>query len=71
MPTSWHRHLLVTLFLYGVSGCSDADVDHPANIEGPQEGVLAVGVVNYPLKYFAERIGGPHVHVGCSPDTIG
>ena len=27
------------------------------------DGPLNVYVVNYPLKYFAERIGGPHVRV--------
>ena len=27
------------------------------------DGSMSVYVVNYPLKYFAEKIGGPHVKV--------
>ena len=46
-----------------VSGCSRSS-DRPASeIDLPEDGVVTVYVVNYPLYYFAERIGGEHVHV--------
>jgi len=44
-----------------VTGLIDSNVysRYPALADSP----LNVYVVNYPLKYFAERIGGPHVKV--------
>ncbi len=46
-----------------VSGCSPSS-DRPAGtIDVPDNGTITVYVVNYPLKYFAERIGGAHVRV--------
>ncbi len=38
-------------------------VKRPAEQAGPMPETLSVYVVNYPLKYFAERIGGDHVDV--------
>jgi len=49
---SLHRWLVLFLFLL-FSGAN----------AGATEASLNVYVVNYPLKYFAERIGGPHVNV--------
>ena len=48
-----------------VAGCSGSQRSHepaPTPAIG-QTGVLRVYTVNYPLKYFAERIGGSHVDV--------
>jgi zinc transport system substrate-binding protein len=55
--------VLGTAFMLGQSGCSNT---HNASTErqgATIEGTISVYVVNYPLKYFAERIGGPHVQV--------
>jgi len=52
--------LAVVLF---ASGCGSHDpASAPASTAG-EPGKLAVHVVNYPLSYFAERIGGERVHV--------
>ena len=55
--------LLISTVLY-LSACSEQDTSSAkegaaAAIRGP----LSIYVVNYPLQYFAERIGGEHVRV--------
>jgi zinc transport system substrate-binding protein len=53
----------VVLVVSLVSGCSRSS-DGPAGVSSdPKSGIVTVYVVNYPLKYFAERIGGAHVRV--------
>jgi len=45
-------------------GCSEPPATSAADTAGSGEGEpLSVYVVNYPLQYFAERIGGPEVRV--------
>ena len=55
--------ILGMVYVLGQPGCSntrDASTRKPdATVEGP----ISVYVTNYPLMYFAERIGGPHVEV--------
>ena len=44
-----------------LSGCAEAEREsEPKEVD---DGPLSVFVVNYPLQYFAERIGGEHVEV--------
>lgn len=58
-PSAWTITLLILM-----SGCARTDSDHSkAPTVATDSGVLDVYVVNYPLKYFAERIGGDHVRV--------
>lgn len=49
--------------ILGQSGCSNTEDASPEKQDITIEGTISVYVVNYPLKYFAERIGGPHVAV--------
>jgi zinc transport system substrate-binding protein len=56
---------LLSLAAFGVAGCSNSgterqDESNPASRAGGQ---IVIYVVNYPLKYFAERIGGDRVVV--------
>ena len=51
-------YLLLVMIL--LSGCGK-DQDKPDDVSA--SGTLSVYVVNYPLKYFAERIGGERVEV--------
>lgn len=45
-------------------GCSGPSDDPDAGLDKQKTtGIITVYVVNYPLKYFAERIGGEHVDV--------
>ena len=46
-----------------LAGCSRNDAGGQATGETPASDTLTVYVVNYPLQYFAERIGGDHVRV--------
>ena len=60
------RFVIVILgmaFMLGPSGCSNTQDASPEKQGVTIEGAISVYVVNYPLKYFAERIGGPHVEV--------
>lgn len=53
---------IVVLALAVTASCSD-DVPKTPDESSARNGKLAVCVVNYPLKYFAERIGGDSVNV--------
>ncbi len=55
--------ILGMTFMLGQSGCLNT---HDASTEKQDltiKGTISVYVMNYPLKYFAQRIGGPHVAV--------
>lgn len=52
---------LTTLVVCCAVGCSSDDAGDGS--DEPATGVLTVYVVNYPLQYFSERIGGDHVRV--------
>ena len=61
-----HRFVMLILgmvFMLGQSGCSNPQDTSPEKPDVAIEGTISVYVVNYPLKYFAQRIGGPHVEV--------
>ena len=51
------QRLLILVVVTGFAGCSDREV--PAGrTDAPDTSPLSVYVVNYPLQYFAKRIGG-------------
>tara|TARA_Y100000588_G_scaffold348859_1_gene398805 strand:- start:520 stop:1425 length:906 start_codon:yes stop_codon:yes gene_type:complete len=54
------RHCLFILFL--ICGCGKK-TDHQPVPQQERTGVISVVAVNYPLRYFAERIGGELVNV--------
>ena len=55
---------MVVLTFFAFAGCSDSDSPiRPETHAGRPAEPLIVYVVNYPLQYFAERIGGEHVKV--------
>ena len=58
----WLQAMLSTVILFGQFGCSDTH-QQSTQEQGPAEGTIVVYVTNYPLKYFAERIGGEQVEV--------
>jgi zinc transport system substrate-binding protein len=53
---------LVWLVMVGLSGCSRHQ-EPPSARRKPIEGTISIYATSYPLKYFAERIGGTHVDV--------
>ncbi len=53
---------VLVLVVVGGAGCTSADSESVADFD-QRQGVVSVFVVNYPLKYFAERIGGELVDV--------
>ena len=55
-------HVPVACVLAAFAGCGGPSEQKPAT-SPPSETPLTVAVVNYPLAYFAERVGGPHVEV--------
>jgi zinc transport system substrate-binding protein len=59
------RSLAALLFaLVLIAGCAGTeDAETPGVLEREDDGKLLVYVVNYPLQYFAERIGGELVRV--------
>lgn len=63
---TWNWRVLFSAALcFCVAGCSGSQRSNetaPTPARG-ETGVLLVSTVNYPLKYFAERIGGSHVAV--------
>lgn len=63
-----HRGLAVLLVVVaiGQTGCSKSRRQPKAVQTGAGQDVLSVYVVNYPLKYFSERVGGEYVKVGFS-----
>jgi zinc transport system substrate-binding protein len=54
---------LMFVIAFGQAGCSKSPEQPSAGQDEGGGGVFSVYVVNYPLKYFAERIGGEHVAV--------
>jgi zinc transport system substrate-binding protein len=57
---SWFRSLAGCSLLLGLAGCMNtSSKDNKEEHKGP----LLIYTVNYPLAYFAERIGGEHVQV--------
>jgi zinc transport system substrate-binding protein len=54
---------VVTLAALYVSGCSDSGTERRDEAEPAADARIVVYVVNYPLEYFAERIGGDEVAV--------
>jgi zinc transport system substrate-binding protein len=59
--TAW---ALTLLFAIGLSACSDQSESGRTGAAGDvPDGVLSVYTVNYPLQYFAQRIGGNQVRV--------
>lgn len=55
---------MLTLVLALVVGCGNSESPNPPTRQaGAPPGPLTVYVVNYPLQYFATRIGGEHVEV--------
>lgn len=57
----WRFWFSFAVLLTTAAGCGTGDRSDPATIEPPK--ALSVYVVNYPLAYFAERIGGELVEV--------
>ena len=56
--------IMAVLFVAGLSACSDQSDSRGTGVETAfPDGLLTVYTVNYPLRYFAERIGGPHIRV--------
>lgn len=55
--------ILGMAFMLSQSGCSNTQDASTKKQDLTIEGTISVYVVNYPLKYFAQRIGGPHVAV--------
>ena len=54
----------VAALVFGLLACSPAQHESPVPAAGkPGEDILSVYTVNYPLQYFAERIGGGEVGV--------
>jgi zinc transport system substrate-binding protein len=49
--------------MLGLSGCSNTQDASTETDDAGAPGTISVYVVNYPLKYLAERIGGTHVEV--------
>ncbi len=56
---------LVLVVACGLIGCSDTPSSSSKAGDDGEEHVATVYVVNYPLAYFAQRIGGPCVDVTC------
>lgn len=61
MISDIRRLLFMTLFLCVAAGCSSSSSRQEST--APDTGITTVYTVNYPLAYFAERIGGEHVNV--------
>ena len=55
--------ILGTVIACWSTGCSHKPTPQHTLRNESQSGIATVYVVNYPLKYFAERIGGEHVRV--------
>ncbi len=64
--------LLLAMAVSWLSACSEQDAS-PARVHAKlaSNGPLSVYVVNYPLQYFAEQIGGKHVRVTFPAPTKG
>lgn len=59
----WLACALVVLLLGIGCGEEQGATNGDSVVAAPAQQVLSVFVVSYPLRYFAERIGGAHVHV--------
>ncbi len=55
--------ILSAVIMLNLVGCSDTDARRVQEEDATDTGPVVVYVTNYPLKYFAERIGGEHVTV--------
>ena len=55
--------LLVLTLLLAISACTTPPEQSATTVVTPDDARLSVYVVNYPLEYFATRIGGQHVEV--------
>jgi zinc transport system substrate-binding protein len=55
--------ILGTVIMLGQPGCSNTQDASTRKPDVTVEGTISVYVTNYPLQYFAQRIGGPHVKV--------
>ena len=55
--------ILSAVIMLNLVGCSDSDARRVKEEDATDTGPVVVYVTNYPLKYFAERIGGEHVTV--------
>lgn len=62
--------ILGAVIMLHLAGCSDTDARRVKEADANDTGPVVVYVTNYPLKYFAERIGGEHVtvHFPAPPD---
>jgi zinc transport system substrate-binding protein len=63
--------LQCTILVALLAACSEPAEDSPGTAEADSSGTLRVYAVNYPLAYFAERIGGDaaDVHFPAPPDV--
>jgi zinc transport system substrate-binding protein len=64
----WERLRLITCFAvswiaFYLAGCAGPQPSDESAVATTGESKLVVFVVNYPLQYFAERVGGVHVQV--------
>jgi zinc transport system substrate-binding protein len=60
------RHILYVVIAATVAvfaGCSDSDTQRQASQATGHDAAAVVYVVNYPLQYFAERVGGDEVDI--------
>jgi zinc transport system substrate-binding protein len=62
MKSSCQRFVTLAAVLVA-AGCTDSAIDRRSQQPGAPAGPISVCAVNYPLQYFAQRIGGEHVQV--------
>ena len=62
-PARFLNLLIISAAVISVIGCSERPKSDSAKRPTAERGRLSVYVVNYPLKYFAERVGGDNVEV--------
>ncbi len=55
--------MLPAVAIAGLIGCSNADPSREQGKDATDQGPVVVYVTNYPLQYFAQRIGGEQVEV--------
>lgn len=60
------RGLVATLLLPGIHACTSSTEQPQTTHASSNDSMLSICVVNHPLEYFANRIGGQHVNV-CFP----
>lgn len=62
-PTRFLNLLVISAVMIGVAACSEGPQSDSAKRPAAEKGGLSVYIVNYPLQYFAERVGGGLVEV--------